>query len=408
MNRARITTLSDHQRELARKARALEAACIETLQSFPVSAEVLSLGAVKLTRAEQIPPALDALHDVRANLTTEERHALGVARQQWEQAQALSWALAETVLGMVKARALKFVNLSTLDMDDLIQEGLAGAYRAALRYNPKRQTFSTYAGWWVRAAMSRAIDETGREIRTPGGATEQRRKLKITRRILGVLGETVTEEVLAQESGLELRRVRQLLRSEQPISLSCPANGEQAGGDDPLTVGEMICDPTMAPDERAALLELRDRLPALMEGLDSRAVFVLEARFGLTGGAPMTLSEIGQGLGLSRERARQIEKVALLKLREALTSRPAPPPSLADEPTMWEPEKPYRQAYRRNRVTCVVKPLDDGRWRWQVWDEKGIRASAVALSWAVAVKGAEERVTGRWEIPDHLIGRRAA
>jgi RNA polymerase primary sigma factor len=302
------TRLPDFDQESARRAGT----------SDLVRIYLREIGRVPLLTAED---EVELAKAIEAGLYAEEKLNGGYPLLGEERAD-LEWLAADGVRGkqrLIEANLRLVVSIAKryigrgLVFLDLIQEGNLGLIRAVEKFDYTRgYKFSTYATWWIRQAITRAIADQARTIRVPVHMVETINKLaRVQRQLHQELGREASADEIAAEMGLEVERVAEIQRiAQEPVSLQSPIGEEESD------LGDFIEDAdAVVPIEAAAFIMLQDQLERVLCQLADREQRIIQLRFGLTDGHPRTLEEVGREFGVTRERIRQIESKTLAKLR---------------------------------------------------------------------------------------------
>lgn len=289
-----------------------------------ISLYLKEIGRVPLLTAEEEVSLAKRMEKGR-----DSRRKLAQGVEDWEERERLLWLVRDGQAAqehLIKANSRLVVSVAKkyvgrgVPFLDLIQEGNIGLIRAVKKFDYRRgYKFSTYATWWIRQAVTRAIADQGRTIRVPVHMYEQINRLtRTSRQLVQELGRDPTTEEIAEELGVSPRKVEHIMRvSQRPLSLEMPVGEEEDS-----YLGDFIEDEdAAAPNEAAGQQILREVIDEIFQSLTPREVRILQLRFGLVDGYCYTLEEVGKKFGVTRERIRQIEAQALSRLRHPSRSR---------------------------------------------------------------------------------------
>lgn len=279
-------------------------------------AQRMEMGMIASEKIQLLKKRLPELEEPEQEEIREEMKKLQVEADQGADAKK---RLAEANLRLVVSIAKRYVGRGMLFLD-LIQEGNLGLIKAVEKFDYRKgYKFSTYATWWIRQAITRAIADQARTIRIPVHMVETINKLiRVSRQLLQELGREPTPEEIAEEMNMPVERVREILKiSQEPVSLETPIGEEEDSH-----LGDFIKDDNVpVPADAAAFTLLKEQLEEVLGTLTDREQKVLTLRFGLEDGRARTLEEVGKEFNVTRERIRQIEAKALRKLRHPSRSR---------------------------------------------------------------------------------------
>jgi RNA polymerase primary sigma factor len=312
--------------DMLRRRSKEEELALKAPTSDPVRMYLKEIGKVPLLTAEE---EVDLAKRIEAGLFASEKLATATRklapgmRRDLEMierdGQTAKHKLVEANLRLVVSIAKRYVGRGMLFLD-LIQEGNLGLIRAVEKFDyTKGYKFSTYATWWIRQAITRAIADQARTIRIPVHMVETINKLiRIQRQLLQDLGREPAPEEIAKEMDLTPEKVREILKvSQEPVSLETPIGEEEDSH-----LGDFIEDSdAVVPVDAASFILLQEQLDSVLHTLSDREKKVIQLRFGLTDGHPRTLEEVGREFGVTRERIRQIESKTLSKLRHPSRSQ---------------------------------------------------------------------------------------
>ncbi|GCE18767.1 RNA polymerase sigma factor RpoD [Dictyobacter kobayashii] len=292
---------------------------LESSLDDPVRMYLREIGRVPLLNAEEEVRLAQLMERGKQERIRAERLKVTPNRKYVEDGEEAQRRLTEANLRLVVSVAKKYIGRG-MNLLDLIQEGNIGLIRAVEKFDyTKGYKFSTYATWWIRQAITRAIADQARTIRIPVHMVETiNRLIRISRRLLQDLGREPTSEEIAEQMEISAEKVREIIKvSQEPVSLETPI-----GEEDDSHLGDFLEDQTaLAPAEAASHQLLKEQVEDVLDSLTERERKVLQLRFGLDDGRSRTLEEVGKEFHVTRERIRQIEAKALRKLRHPSRSR---------------------------------------------------------------------------------------
>jgi len=292
---------------------------LESSLDDPVRMYLREIGRVPLLNAEEEVRLAQLMERGKQERIRAERLKVKPNRKYIEDGEEAQRRLTEANLRLVVSVAKKYIGRG-MNLLDLIQEGNIGLIRAVEKFDyTKGYKFSTYATWWIRQAITRAIADQARTIRIPVHMVETiNRLIRISRRLLQDLGREPTSEEIAEQMEISAEKVREIIKvSQEPVSLETPI-----GEEDDSHLGDFLEDQTaLAPAEAASHQLLKEQVEDVLDSLTERERKVLQLRFGLDDGRSRTLEEVGKEFHVTRERIRQIEAKALRKLRHPSRSR---------------------------------------------------------------------------------------
>ncbi len=292
---------------------------LESSLDDPVRMYLREIGRVPLLTAEEEVRLAQLMERGKLERLRAERLKVAPHRRYLEDGEEAQRRLTEANLRLVVSVAKKYIGRG-MNLLDLIQEGNIGLIRAVEKFDyTKGYKFSTYATWWIRQAITRAIADQARTIRIPVHMVETiNRLIRISRRLLQDLGREPTSEEIAEQMDISAEKVREIIKvSQEPVSLETPI-----GEEDDSHLGDFLEDHTaLAPAEAASHQLLKEQVEDVLDSLTDRERKVLQLRFGLDDGRSRTLEEVGKEFHVTRERIRQIEAKALRKLRHPSRSR---------------------------------------------------------------------------------------